>query len=122
MEHKVPMPMPIPFSTTLHCLQPADTFSPLRFSAYHYPLPRPQLLISYSRDPASIALAYTPDSVWRNRSTFLRGHSAIESFLNSKWEREANYRLRKELFAFGDDKIAVQFWYERCHSLFIDMA
>lgn len=56
--------------------------------------------------------AYTEDSTWRNRSTFLRGHAEIESFLSKKWTREQNYRLRKELFAFGDDRIAVQFWYE----------
>jgi nuclear transport factor 2 (NTF2) superfamily protein len=50
--------------------------------------------------------------VWRNRSTFINGTSEITSFLTSKWEKEKNYTLRKELFAFGDNKIAVQFWYE----------
>ncbi|QIX01054.1 hypothetical protein AMS68_006571 [Peltaster fructicola] len=51
-------------------------------------------------------------SVWRNRSSFLRGHAEIEAFLTKKWVKEKNYRLRKELFAFGEDRIAVQFWYE----------
>lgn len=64
------------------------------------------------RDPVTVSKAYTPDSVWRNRSTFLRGTDAIVSFLTKKWANEQNYRLRKELFAFGDDRIAVQFWYE----------
>lgn len=64
------------------------------------------------RDPKTIAQAYTPDSIWRNRSFFLRGTAAIEDFLTKKWEKEKNYRLRKELFAFTENKIAVQFWYE----------
>lgn len=50
------------------------------------------------------------DSIWRNRDTFLKGHDAIEEFLTKKWQRETRYTLRKELFAFTDDKIAVQFW------------
>ena len=65
-----------------------------------------------SRNPKVIAQAYTPDSVWRNRSSFLAGTADIEDFLTKKWEKEKSYRLRKELFAFSDDKIAVQFWYE----------
>ncbi|KAF3045284.1 hypothetical protein E8E11_006024 [Didymella keratinophila] len=64
------------------------------------------------QDPQTIAKAYTADSIWRNRSTFLDGTAAIEKFLTQKWEKEKSYRLRKELFAFTDDKIAVQFWYE----------
>lgn len=64
-----------------------------------------------ARDPATIAQAYTTDSKWRNRSTFLAGTAAIEGFLTQKWEKEKSYRLRKELFAFADNKIAVQFWY-----------
>jgi uncharacterized protein len=64
------------------------------------------------RDPQVIAKAYTPDSVWRNRSSFLSGTTAIEEFLTKKWQKEKSYRLRKELFAFTDNKIAVQFWYE----------
>lgn len=59
-----------------------------------------------------IAQAYTPDCIWRNRSSFLVGTAAIEELLTKKWEKEKNYQLRKELFAFTDNKIAVQFWYE----------
>ncbi|KAI0913028.1 hypothetical protein F4824DRAFT_493169 [Ustulina deusta] len=65
-----------------------------------------------TKDPAKVKLAYTPDSIWRNRDTFLTGRDEIEAFLTKKWEREQGYRLRKELFAFGEDRIAVQFWYE----------
>ncbi|KAA6413896.1 MAG: hypothetical protein FRX48_02258 [Lasallia pustulata] len=65
-----------------------------------------------TQNPQAISAAYTPTSIWRNRSTFLTGHDAIISFLTRKWEKEKSYRLRKELFAFTDDKIAVQFWYE----------
>ncbi|ROW16545.1 hypothetical protein VPNG_02875 [Cytospora leucostoma] len=65
-----------------------------------------------SRDPASVKLAYTPDSIWRNRDEFFQGRDAIERFLTEKWSVENGYRLRKELFAFTDNKIAVQFWYE----------
>jgi nuclear transport factor 2 (NTF2) superfamily protein len=65
-----------------------------------------------SRDPKVIAQAYTSDSIWRNRSSFIVGTAAIEDLLTKKWEKEKNYRLRKELFAFTDNKIAVQFWYE----------
>ena len=65
-----------------------------------------------SRDPAKVALAYTPDSQWRNRAEFLRGRSAIEAFLTRKWNRELEYRLVKELWAFHDNRIAVRFAYE----------
>ncbi|GKT95271.1 LOW QUALITY PROTEIN: DUF1348-domain-containing protein [Colletotrichum tofieldiae] len=85
------------------------------------------------RDPAKVKLAYTSDSIWRNRDTFLQGREQIEQWLTKKWEKEDGYRLRKELFAFTDNKrpllaksaalerlrtwltihqIAVQFWYE----------
>ncbi|KAJ5030742.1 hypothetical protein PSV08DRAFT_264100 [Bipolaris maydis] len=64
------------------------------------------------RNPQVIAQAYTPDCVWRNRSSFLVGTAAIEDLLTKKREKEKSYRLRKELFAFTDNKIAVQFWYE----------
>jgi len=66
-------------------------------------------VIDLSRDPRIIAQAYTPDSVWRNRTSFIAGSAAIEGFLAQKWEKEKSYRLRKELFAFSDNKIAVQF-------------
>ncbi|KAK3498276.1 hypothetical protein B0T13DRAFT_256527 [Neurospora crassa] len=59
-----------------------------------------------------VQMAYTPDSIWRNRDTFLQGRPEIVEFLKKKWSRENGYRLRKELFAFTDNKIAVQFWYE----------
>ncbi|KAF1962726.1 DUF1348-domain-containing protein [Byssothecium circinans] len=65
-----------------------------------------------TQDPKTIAKAYTPDSIWRNRSFFFSGTAAIEEFLTKKWEKEKSYRLRKELFAFNENKIAVQFWYE----------
>ena len=65
-----------------------------------------------SRDPARVALAYTSDSRWRNRSEFLQGRDAIEAFLTNKWERERNYRLVKELWTFRDNRIAVRFAYE----------
>lgn len=65
-----------------------------------------------SRDPGRVALAYTEDSWWRNRSTFLQGREAIVAFLTQKWERELDYRLIKEMWAHGDDRIAVRFAYE----------
>jgi nuclear transport factor 2 (NTF2) superfamily protein len=64
------------------------------------------------RDPAKVALAYTPDSRWRNRAEFLQGREAIEAFLTRKWQRELDYRLIKELWAFRDNRIAVRFAYE----------
>lgn len=57
------------------------------------------------RNPASVKLAYTPDSIWRNRDQFLQGRDAIEKFLTDKWSVENGYRLRKELFAFKDNKV-----------------
>jgi nuclear transport factor 2 (NTF2) superfamily protein len=65
-----------------------------------------------SRDPDHVALAYTPDSVWRNRSTFLTGRPAIIAFLRQKWDAELEYRLIKELWAFHGNRIAVRFAYE----------
>ncbi len=65
-----------------------------------------------SRDPARVALAYTPDSAWRNRAEFLRGRAAITAFLEHKWRRELDYRLVKELWAFEGHRIAVRFAYE----------
>ena len=65
-----------------------------------------------SRDPARVALAYTPDSRWRNRSEFLVGRPAIEAFLARKWAKEHDYRLIKEVWAFCDNRIAVRFAYE----------
>ncbi|RLN46302.1 hypothetical protein BBJ29_003780 [Phytophthora kernoviae] len=65
-----------------------------------------------SREPARVALAYTVDSAWRNRSEFVNGRQEIEAFLSNKWERETEYRLIKELFAFNGNRIAVRFAYE----------
>jgi uncharacterized protein len=65
-----------------------------------------------TRNPAQVALAYTPDSRWRNRSEFLHGRSEIEAFLKRKWGRELDYRLIKELWAFWENRIAVRFAYE----------
>jgi nuclear transport factor 2 (NTF2) superfamily protein len=65
-----------------------------------------------SRDPQRVALAYSEDSEWRNRAEFLRGRQAIREFLQRKWNRELDYRLIKEIWAFGADRIAVRFAYE----------
>ncbi|NKE59235.1 nuclear transport factor 2 family protein [Lentzea sp. PSKA42] len=65
-----------------------------------------------TRDPQRVAGAYTPDSVWRNRSEFVRGTDEIVAFLTKKWEREHEYVLRKSLWAFGGNRIAVRFQYE----------
>ncbi len=65
-----------------------------------------------SRDSARVALAYSPDSRWRSRSTFLQGRAQIEAFLVHKWNRELDYRLIKELWAVREDRIAVRFAYE----------
>jgi hypothetical protein len=65
-----------------------------------------------SRDPELVSLAYTVDSLWRNRSEFLRGRVAIQALLARKWTRELDYRLVKELWAFEGDRIAVRFAYE----------
>ncbi len=67
-----------------------------------------------SRNPVKIALAYTSDSLWRNRAEFVKGRPEIEAFLTRKWARELDYRLIKELWTFADDRIAVRFAYE-CH-------
>jgi nuclear transport factor 2 (NTF2) superfamily protein len=64
------------------------------------------------RAPEKVKMAYTEDSIWRNRDQFLVGREEIQDFLTKKWSKENGYRLRKELFAFFTDKIAVQFWYE----------
>ena len=65
-----------------------------------------------SRDPARVALAYTPDTVWRNRAEFLTGRAAVEQSLVRKWARELDYRLIKEVWAFRENRIAVRFAYE----------
>lgn len=65
-----------------------------------------------SRDPERVSLAYTPDTRWRNRSEFLTGREEVVAFLTRKWQREQEYRLVKEMWAFGEDRIAVRFVYE----------
>jgi nuclear transport factor 2 (NTF2) superfamily protein len=65
-----------------------------------------------ARDPQRVSLAYSPDSVWRNRAEFFSGRAAIVQFLTRKWSRELDYRLIKELWAFHGNRIAVRFAYE----------
>jgi hypothetical protein len=65
-----------------------------------------------TKDPVKVAGAYTEDSVWRNRSEFVVGREQIEDFLRQKWDREHEYALRKSLWAFSDNRIAVRFQYE----------
>ena len=65
-----------------------------------------------TRDPERVAMAYTEDTVWRNRDEFLTGREQVVAFLTRKWERELDYALRKQLWAFTGDRIAVRFQYE----------
>jgi nuclear transport factor 2 (NTF2) superfamily protein len=65
-----------------------------------------------SRDPHRVSLAYTADSRWRNRAEFINGRTEIVAFLTRKWNKELDYRLIKEMWAFGDNRIAVRFAYE----------
>ena len=65
-----------------------------------------------SRDPVRVSLAYTPDTEWRNRADFVNGREEVVEFLSRKWEREHDYRLKKTLWAFMDNRIAVRFEYE----------
>lgn len=65
-----------------------------------------------TRDPHRVSLAYSPDSLWRNRDQFITGRAAIVEFLTAKWERELDYALRKGLWGFSGNRIAVRFQYE----------
>lgn len=65
-----------------------------------------------TQDPEKIALAYTEDTEWRNRDKFVNGREAVIAFLKGKWERELDYKLKKELWAFRENRIAVRFEYE----------
>eukprot|EP01065_Artemidia_motanka_P046152 TRINITY_DN6928_c0_g1_i1.p2 TRINITY_DN6928_c0_g1~~TRINITY_DN6928_c0_g1_i1.p2 ORF type:complete len:174 (+),score=46.17 TRINITY_DN6928_c0_g1_i1:59-523(+) len=67
-----------------------------------------------SRDPDKVKMAYTEDTRWRNRSTFLHGRDEVRAFLDGKWDREREYRLIKEYWAHGENRIAVRFAYEYC--------
>jgi nuclear transport factor 2 (NTF2) superfamily protein len=92
MEQKLPLP-PFTFETATQKVQLAE-------DAWN------------SQDPERVSLAYTVDSEWRNRSTFLNGRPEIVKFLTAKWQRELDYKLKKELWAFTDNRIAVRFEYE----------
>jgi len=65
-----------------------------------------------TRDPDRVVMAYTPDTVWRNRAEFLNGREEVRAFLKRKWAKELDYRLKKELWCFHDNRIAVRFEYE----------
>ena len=65
-----------------------------------------------TRDPDRVALAYTPDTEWRNRAEFLTGRDAVRAFLQRKWAKELDYRLKKDYWAHSDNRIAVRFEYE----------
>jgi nuclear transport factor 2 (NTF2) superfamily protein len=92
MEHKLPLP---PFT-----LESARQKVKLAEEAWN------------SKDPQRVSLAYTADSEWRNRSTFINGRDEIVKFLTEKWERELGYKLKKELWAYTENRIAVRFEYE----------
>jgi hypothetical protein len=65
-----------------------------------------------SKDPLRVSMAYTIDTIWRNRSQFIQGREKVQEFLKGKWERELDYILKKELWSFTDNRIAVRFEYE----------
>jgi len=67
-----------------------------------------------SQDPVRVSLAYTTDTEWRNRSEFINGREEVVKFLTGKWKKELNYKLKKELWAYNDNRIAVRFEYEYC--------
>jgi nuclear transport factor 2 (NTF2) superfamily protein len=92
MEQKLPLP-PFNFETATQKVQLAE-------DAWN------------SQDPARVSLAYTIDTEWRNRSEFLNGREQVVEFLTRKWQKELDYKLKKELWAFTDNRIAVRFEYE----------
>jgi nuclear transport factor 2 (NTF2) superfamily protein len=65
-----------------------------------------------TKDPEKVCLAYTTDTEWRNRTEFIHGREAVKEFLKRKWEKELDYRLKKELWGFRDNRMAVRFEYE----------
>lgn len=91
-EHKPPYP-PFTLATALDKVQLAE-------NAWN------------TRNPELVCLAYTEDSTWRNRTEFLKGRQAIKDFLTRKWDKEKHYRLKKELWGFRENRMAVQFQYE----------
>ncbi len=92
MEQKLPLP-PFTLETALQKVQLAE-------DAWN------------SKDPERICLAYTIDTEWRNRTDFINGREAVKAFLKAKWERELNYKLKKELWGFRENRMAVRFEYE----------
>lgn len=92
MEQKLPLP-PFNFETATQKVQLAE-------DAWN------------SQDPARVSLAYTIDTEWRNRSEFVNGREQVVEFLTRKWQKEFDYKLKKELWAFTDNRIAVRFEYE----------
>jgi nuclear transport factor 2 (NTF2) superfamily protein len=92
MEQKLPLP-PFTFETATQKVQLAE-------DAWN------------SKDPQRVSLAYTPDTEWRNRDVFINGRQQVVEFLTKKWQRELEYKLKKELWAFTDNRIAVRFEYE----------
>jgi len=94
MEQKLPLP-PFTLETALQKVQLAE-------DAWN------------SQDPARVSMAYTTDTEWRNRSEFINGREEVLRFLTAKWKRELNYKLKKELWAYSDNRIAVRFEYEYC--------
>ena len=92
MEQKLPLP-PFNFETATQKVQLAE-------DAWN------------SQDPARVSLAYTIDTEWRNRSEFVNGRQQVVEFLTCKWQKELDYKLKKELWAFADNRIAVRFEYE----------
>lgn len=92
MEQKLPLP-PFNFETATQKVQMAE-------DAWN------------TKNPEKVSLAYTIDTEWRNRNLFINGREEVKDFLTSKWEKELNYKLKKELWAYTDNKIAVRFEYE----------
>lgn len=92
MEQKLPLP-PYTFETATQKVQLAE-------DAWN------------SQDPVRVSLAYTVDTEWRNRSEFINGREAVVQFLAGKWQKELDYKLKKELWAYTDNRIAVRFEYE----------
>ena len=92
MEQKLPLP-PFNFETATQKVQMAE-------DAWN------------SKNPEKVSLAYTLDTEWRNRNLFINGREEVKDFLTAKWEKELDYKLKKELWAFTDNKIAVRFEYE----------
>ncbi len=92
MEQKLPLP-PFTFETATQKVQMAE-------DAWN------------TKDPEKVSLAYTIDTEWRNRNLFINGRDEVKSFLKLKWEKELDYKLKKELWAFTDNRIAVRFEYE----------